>query len=191
VHEIYIGGAILYTVGFGMMCLMVKEGKYSAPPEYADGRGGAIAAFKTYGKECFSIEHYWWVFLTRMAIGASWGIGTFGVFGAKSIGLDLEQIGHLGGINSLVMSVAILGSGWLADRFHPIRVVLVGFVLQTITTPIGLIWVFWHPAPTVVYWFSLINSLARGVRGWRRSSCITCSRAGNHWAATIIIRRRC
>ncbi|MFA5205364.1 MAG: MFS transporter [Lentisphaeria bacterium] len=162
-HEIYIGGAILYTVGFGMMCLMVKEGKYSAPPEYTDGQGGMLAAFKTYGKECFSIEHYWWVFLTSMAIGASWGIGTFGVFSSKSIGLDLEQIGHLGGINSLVMSVAILGSGWLADRFHPIRVVLVGFILQTITTPIGFIWVFWHPDPNVVYWFSLVNSLVIGV----------------------------
>lgn len=162
-HEIYIGGAILYTLGFGMMCLKVKEGKYPPPPEYVDGQGGVLSAFKTYGKECFSIKHYWWVFLTSMAIGASWGTGVFGVFGAKSIGLNLEQIGQLGGISAIVMSFAILASGWLADRFHPIRVVLIGFLLQTIWAPTGFLWLFWHPSSSVVFWYSAITGLLVGV----------------------------
>jgi len=47
---IFIGAAVLYTVGFGAMCLFVKEGSYPSPaPLLGDGKGLACAV-QTYFK---------------------------------------------------------------------------------------------------------------------------------------------
>jgi MFS family permease len=78
---------------------------------------------------------------------------------SQSIGLDLDQIGKLGGITAVVVGVSIVFSGWLADRYHPLRITLIGFVLTTLITPLGLIWLFWHPSPQVVFWFCAISNI--------------------------------
>ncbi len=39
----------------------------------------------------------------------------------------------------------------MADRFHPIRVVIAGAVLQTVVTPLSLIWLFWQPSSQVAF----------------------------------------
>ncbi len=45
--EIFVGAAILYGVGFTLMCFNVKEGLYPPPPPYVGGQVGPIAAIKT------------------------------------------------------------------------------------------------------------------------------------------------
>ena len=46
------------------------------------------------------------------------------------------------------MAVLIPVSGWLADRFHPIRVVIAGYAVNLlISLPASMVWLFWHPAP--------------------------------------------
>jgi MFS family permease len=73
--------------------------------------------------------------------------------------LDLTQIGRLGGINAFVGGLSILLSGWLADRYHPIRITFIGFILSLLTIPIGLIWLIWHPTPQIVFYFCAATGL--------------------------------
>jgi MFS family permease len=157
--EIFIGGACIYTFGFGLMCLFVREGQYPPPPKYVDGQHGLVAAFKTYGKECFSITHYWYVFIIGICMGAMAAMGTFGLYFSLSIGLNISQIGKLAAVGNIVGMFTIVLSGWLADRYHPIRITLIGYILSTLTVPISLVWLFWHPSSQTVFYFSLVISI--------------------------------
>jgi MFS family permease len=162
--EICVGAAILYVLGFGMMCFHVKEGQYPPAPKYVDGQSGPFSAIKTYARECHSLSHYWYVFLVGMSWAGACAVGTFAIYYNQAIGLNLDQMGKLNGTVSITMSLAILISGWLADKYHPIRIVIVGYILQIcVALPLGLIWLFWHPSSNVVFYFSLVMSIVISV----------------------------
>lgn len=151
--EIYCGAALLYLVGFGMMCLNVREGSYPPPPPYAGDQSGFVAAVKTYALECHSLWHYWYQFLITVLGSIAGGGAMFMVFFYQSTGLDLAQIGKVNFAITLATSLLILGSGWLADRYHPIRIVLAGSLMQVfLVLPIMMIWLFWHPPAQTAFW---------------------------------------
>ena len=161
--EIMMAAALLYFLGFGAMCLFVKEGEYPAPPPYVGGKHGALAAMKTYGTECSGLAHYWYLFLMGASIAMVWSTGMFTIFYNKTIGLDLVAIGQIGAIGSVAGLIAIPISGWLSDRYHPIRVVIWAFALQIIVaTPLASIWLFWQPSPQVVYWVMALQAVIVG-----------------------------
>jgi MFS family permease len=156
---IFVSVGLLYLVGFGLMCLKVKEGKYPPPPPYIGGETGAIAAIKTYGKECLGASHYWMLFLASMGVRAFYVTIVFNVFLYQSLGLSLESAGIIFFAYRISSAVAIPISGWLADRFHPIRVVIAGAILQTVVTPLSLIWLFWHPSSQVAFYVVLAMNI--------------------------------
>lgn len=151
--EIFIGVGLVYFVGFGLMCLNVKEGEYPPPSPYLRGGPRLVAAAKTYFEECHRVPHYWYQFLCT-AFGALAGGGTaLMIFFYQAIGLGLDQVGKLNACLTVATALLILGSGWLADRIHPIRVVLIGVFLNTfVGIPILLIWLVWAPLPPVAFW---------------------------------------
>ena len=93
--EIIVGAGILYFVGFGLMCLKVKEGQYPPAPAYIDGQSGPFAGIKTFFKECHSLRHYWYVFLSSFFNMLALMVGTFMLFFYQSTGLSLVQIGRI------------------------------------------------------------------------------------------------
>lgn len=122
---IFVGLGLLFGAGFSLMCIMVKEGEYPPPPVHA-GRVTMAGRFydpvRIYVRECYSHPYYRWVFLAGMlgSIAAA-PVNTFSVFYAKSLGMSMERYGKLLVIGfgvSLVLSYLL---GWLADRFHPLR----------------------------------------------------------------------
>ncbi|HKB90658.1 MAG TPA: MFS transporter [Opitutaceae bacterium] len=153
--EIIVGAGALYFFGFGLMCLKVKEGAYPPPPTSGDGAGSAIAAVKTYGRECLGLSHYWYLFLANMGIVVAYSASIFSVFFYKSVGLALEDVGRLAFADRLAMAVAMPVAGWLADRYHPIRIVIAGLALQVLVSPIMLIWLFWQPSTQMVFYVLL------------------------------------
>lgn len=154
--EIFIGAACLYLFGFGIMCLKVKEGDYPPPPPYDGGQTGSIGAIKTFVKETHAFPHYWWVWLSSFISSIGLGVAMFGLYFSLALGLSMHQIGVIAGCSGVAVSVMTLAAGWLADRYHPIRVVLAGNLLASlVATPLGLIWLFWHPGPTLIFWVSL------------------------------------
>lgn len=151
--EIFLGAGILYFVGFGLMCLNVKEGDYPPSPEYVDGKSGPFSAIKTFIKECHTLKHYWYQFLTAVLYTMGICIGVFMLYFYESTGLNLDQIGKINGYSTITIGLLIPFSGWLADRYHPIRVVIVGYLMQIlIVLPASMVWFFWHPSPNVAYW---------------------------------------
>ncbi|HWB54282.1 MAG TPA: MFS transporter, partial [Tepidisphaeraceae bacterium] len=159
--QIMAGAAILYLFGFGLMCLNVREGEYPSPPENTDGQIGPIAAIKTYARECLALPHYWYIFLASICLGGVMASSAFMLFFYQSTGLTLAMIGVVIGVRSITTGVMVLGAGWLADRFHPIRVVIAGLLLQVLLAmPASLLWLFWRPSPTTSYWLWLILTIA-------------------------------
>ena len=147
--------SLLYFFGFGLMCLMVKEGEYPPSPAYVDGRANVISAVKTYAKECLTLPHYWLVFLTTCfsTVSAAAGAGGFMLFFYESTGLGLRQVGEVVGAVNIAVAIMIPFSGWLADRFHPLRVVIVGYWINLlIVLPATLVWLFWHPGAHIAFW---------------------------------------
>jgi maltose/moltooligosaccharide transporter len=174
--EIFLGAALLYLTGFGLMCYFVKEGEYPPPPPYIGGQTGPIAAIKSYGLETHAFSHYryrWLAsFFSRMGGGVAF---TFNLYYLLAIGLSAQQIGIVNGSVYIVGSFCTPFAGWLADRYHPIRVVLVGAAIGTFAaTPLGLIWIFWHPSNSIVFWVTLLVKFSWQALATRLAAC------GNH-----------
>ncbi len=161
VTEIMCGAAVLYAVGFTLMCLNVKEGDYPPPPLNDGGGSGAVAGARTYIRECHSLPHYWYLWAATCINSIGAGIGMYSLFMNQKLGLSLEQIGEIGGAMGLVGAVSILASGWLADRYHPLRVVLAGAILSlAILLPANLLWLFWVPSSNqTVFWLSILMAV--------------------------------
>jgi MFS family permease len=159
-NTIMVSIAVLYLVGFGLMCLNVREGEYPPPPGYSQNRRGFLAAVKTFAVECHAFRHYWYVFLIGIGAGGTLAAANFALYFNQAIGLSLEQIGNLNGTLNVATSLLILISGYLADRYHPIRVVAGGLIFQVLlATPVTMIWLFWHPSSHMTFVVSMVISV--------------------------------
>lgn len=161
--EILVGAALLYLVGFGLMCLNVREGSYPPPPPYVDGGVGPWAAVKTYARECHSFRIYWDLWLSTFLGCIGGGVITFNLLFQLAIGLSLAEIGEMNGTLSLATGALILVSGWLADKYHPIRISLAGMLLGLLVVlPANLVWLFWHPSPRMTFWVAMFINVGLG-----------------------------
>jgi maltose/moltooligosaccharide transporter len=126
--EIYIGIAILYFFGFGLMCWKVKEGQYPAE-EDREEHIGFLDKVKTYVNECFRSHP---IYLNYYLFWAAWyigPIGSFQFFFAKQIGITIEQFAAFSAYLALAQTIAHYPFGMLADRFHPMRLIIFGVIL--------------------------------------------------------------
>ena len=149
--EIFLAAAAIYLVGFGLMMLFVREGKYPPPPPYVGGHKGPLAAILTYGKECHSHAHYWYFWMLTFIGSIGGGVAALNLYFLERIGLDLNQIGRIDAISTWAVAIMVLGVGWLADRYHPIRVIIAASLLGLLVTPVNLIWLIWHPPADAIW----------------------------------------
>ena len=161
-REIYIGAAVLYFVGFGLMCLKVKEGQYPPPPD-SDLAPSLLRDIKTFGRECFSVPFFWLIFLGTMFGAISGTIGVFNVFSLQSLGLDLEQIGKMGAFYGIMIAVCLTFAGVLADRWHPVRVDAYVNAFSFFFMFTNLLWIFIDPPTSAIFFWVLVGSSAFGV----------------------------
>ena len=146
--EIFIGSAVLYGVFFVAMCLRVKEGEYP-PPEVTEGKGWkkAVANVRTYVVECYSYRFYWWIILGNIFWAVSFAMTAFRVFFAESVGLSLDQFGKLMGVAGIVSMFVLYPAAVLADRWHPIRVILIGLAGLLLVVPLQLVFLIFDIPP--------------------------------------------
>jgi MFS family permease len=121
---IFITLGLLYGIGFSLMCVMVKEGEYP-PPSPAPAGGLAarlLGPIKAYVKECASSPYYIWLFAAIMLGNLAFQpVNAFDVPYMKSIGMETEQFGHLRALSYTISLVLAFNIGWMADKFHPLR----------------------------------------------------------------------
>jgi len=147
---IFLGAAAVYFVGFLSMCLGIKEGEYPPAPLLGEGFWRKL---RTYAKECLSHRLYICMFVHNIFWSVSSACATFTVFLQRdSLGLNLGQIGAIAAAVSGVQMVLSYPAGMLADRFHPMRVMVwIKFGLVAIV-PLNFIWLFGNFPPRTAYY---------------------------------------
>jgi len=153
---IFLGGAVLYFVTFPLLCLFVKEGEYPPPPLNLDGKTGVISGLKTYGLECYSHRFYWLYYMYTGFTSIGVTILMFGIFFMQEMGLTMAQIGQLTGLGGIWTVALYYFGGMLADRFHPLRMLIVGVACNTVLGMTGLVWLFITPSPHTFFLVSLV-----------------------------------
>lgn len=145
---VFLGIGFLYLVSFTAMCLRVKEGTYPPvpPPTEEDRSAPGLLRFGravgTYLRECFSHPYYRWFFLSIALISMAFQpINVFYVPYAKKLGMSAELIGKFFALQLFLSLLQAYPLGWLADKFHPIRVTIVSLVLYTIATLVTFLFV--------------------------------------------------
>lgn len=115
---------VVYGVAFYWVCRRVKEGEYPPAPPPRDG--GRIEEVKGYFRDCFSNTYYLSVFVA-LTLGALYlaPVNIFAIPYAKSLGMSMDTFGKCLAITYTVSLCIAYFIGWLADRFHPLRVVMV------------------------------------------------------------------
>ncbi len=145
---IFVAAGLLYFAGFVMMCLQVKEGEYP-PPAPHPANGGVLSRISTYAKECLQQRLFVLLYLHTMIWTLASACTTFLVFLYLSLGLTMAQVGILAGIGSVATGVLAYPTGMLADRFHPMRVMVGLKIGMVVWMPLNFIWLFTHFAPRV------------------------------------------
>jgi MFS family permease len=132
---IFVGAGVVYGFGFTLMCLMVKEGDYPPAPPMDAGRNirGVLQGIKTYFQECFGNTYYWWFFGAHTVAGmATAPVNLFSVFFAKTVNMDLQLYGNVLALTYCISLVLAYPLGWLADKFHPLRLGIVSLFLYAL-----------------------------------------------------------
>jgi maltose/moltooligosaccharide transporter len=139
---IFLCVATLYLTGFTLMCLMVKEGEYPPPEKLSDKRWDLLGAAKTYCRECLQHRIYIYFFLHNMFWSLALACDIFLVFLYLSLGLTLQQLGWIAGAIGAANFFLSYPAGGLADRFHPLRVMVWVKIGLLCIAPLNLIWLF-------------------------------------------------
>ncbi len=127
---------VLYGIGFYWVCLRVKEGSYPPPPPPATG--GRIQEVKSYFRDSFRQPYYIAVF-SFLTLGnlCFLPINAFSIPYANSLGMSMDHFGKCLAITYTISLFLSFFIGWLADRFHPLRVSMVALVIYTVTSIAG------------------------------------------------------
>ncbi|HEY8967093.1 MAG TPA: MFS transporter [Candidatus Methylacidiphilales bacterium] len=157
---VFLAIAVLYGVGFLLMCLKVKEGEYPPPPEPRGGQRGFFAAAAAYFKDGFGNPYYLWYFA---AVGfgnlATLPFNLYSFYYAQSMGLDADAFGKCIAATyacSLLLSYPL---GALADRVHPLRLTLACLALYAVVMACGGL--FARTTPLFVAFF-ILHGVASG-----------------------------
>jgi MFS family permease len=157
-RAIFIAAAVVYFVGFMLMCLKVKEGQYPPPPQNVGGKKGIWAAAQTYCLECYTHRFYWDFFLMNSFVQLSSCVNAFNLLYILSLGVTLKQLGYIGGVAGIVSLVLLYPAGMLSDKFHPVRIMYVALVGRLLGAAFGFIYLFYDFTPNTVFIITCIST---------------------------------
>lgn len=164
-REIMLGGAVVYAIGVGIMCFMLKEGEYPPLSEEDKRQSNGIAGVITFLKESFSHKFYWLRFGITAMTAISGLIYVFGIFLSQEMGMSLTDIGNfnfVNGIASLIIAAILTYfAAIFIDSWHPVRITLYGAFFVSCSMLVGCKYLF-LTFPVGVYFYS---TLAVGMIG--------------------------
>ena len=158
-REIFIGAAVLYLVGFGMACLMIKEGEYPPVEGESDTSTRGMKGIKTFFRESFSHKLYWLRFISASFSAFAGAIGMFVIFFNREMGLSLDQIGKLGAIGSIASMAAMYCMSIFVDRWHPLRITVYGALFGVLGSFMSMVWIFVTIPGNYFFWLNVGNVL--------------------------------
>ena len=158
-REIFIGAAVLYLVGFGMACLMIKEGEYPPPEGEDDDSSKGLKGIMTFFRESFSHKFYWFRFLSTSFASVVGAIGMFTIFFNQEMGLSLDQFGKIRAISSIAMMAAMYFMSIFVDRWHPLRICVYGAVFGVLGNSMSMVWIFVTLPGNYFFWLNIGNAV--------------------------------
>lgn len=139
--QVYVDISLLYAAAFYLIVWRVKEGDYPPPPPKPPGRRLG-ATIKRYVKECYShpfylnfysLSFFFWGSLVPLSFIVFFATEAGRPGYAPTLGLSLAEFGRVKGWTFLIQIPVFFAAGPLCDRFHPIRVGLVGLFLISVS----------------------------------------------------------
>lgn len=158
-REIFLGTTVLYFIGFGIVSLTVKEGKYPPIEGESEKSNKGLQGIKTFFKESFTDKFYWLIFSGLAFISIASAIGTFDIFFKREMELSLDQIGKMTAITGVVMTIAVYFGAIFIDRWHPLRVTVYVFVFNLVAIAMNWIWIFVSLPGNYFFWLCLGGNL--------------------------------
>lgn len=157
-REIFIGTAVLYFIGVGMMCFFVKEGEYP-PISASDGKlARGWEGFKTFFRESFCHKIYWAKCIFRGVGFVGVAAGAFSIFFLKDMGLSLDDVGKAGAIVSVAgIALAYFASVFI-DRWHPLRIITYSSVFAVVFAASSWVWLFVTLSPKAFFWLYMLGT---------------------------------
>ena len=167
IASIYLIAGLLYGSSFFLLIWKVKEGEYGAPPPkqpflkivsgYFTESFGNVFYLKVYSMAfCFwSAIVPFWTFLVFFGTNPGQNSGY-----APTLGLSLEEFGQLRGWCALIQMPIFFLMGPFVDRFHPLRVGLVGLLLSSLAFFANFFFV--HDQASFTFWL-LTNFVAMSI----------------------------
>ena len=158
--HVYVLIALLFTSAFILIAWKVKEGEYPPPPPKPSG--GPIGAIREYFQTCFchrfylnffSVTFFYWASLVPLGFVVFFGTAAGRAGYAATLGLSLAEFGEVKGWTFVVQVAVFFAVGFFVDRYHPMRVALVGMLLTALTY-FGCFW-FVSNKHTLLIWWSL------------------------------------
>lgn len=140
--EVYFIAAVLYCSAFLLMCWRIREGGYPPPPAHVDGGAGLLSGIKTFFKESYSHKFYWLFYLANTSWALVFAIGSFAILQAGSIGIDLEFYGKVIAVSGVVTAALMYPAGVLADRIHPLKVLVASSIAVLFVQILWLVFLF-------------------------------------------------
>jgi maltose/moltooligosaccharide transporter len=161
---IYTGTALFYGLSFILLVWQVKEGEYP-PIDDSSKHDSFITSLKKYIKECFAIPFYlklysivlffWAGFIPFMTFIVFYATGTKSGY-ATSLGMTLDAFGKVRGWTFMLQIPLFFAAGYFIDRFHPLRVIIVGIAGCALTYFFSFFLVY--NSTTLLIWL-LLNSI--------------------------------
>ena len=159
-REIFTGVSLLYFIGFGMVCLLIKEGEYPPVEGEAGKDNKGWGGLRTFFKESFSHKFYWFKFISTSFAVIAECIFVFRIFFNQEMGLSLDQIGKMVAISSVVTMAAIVFMATFVDRWHPLRLTTYSAVFGVIGSVVSGVWLFATLPGEYYFWIGLGGALA-------------------------------
>jgi Na+/melibiose symporter-like transporter len=157
-REILVGAALLYFIGFGLACLMIKEGQYPPPSDKERDQSKGFRGLLTFFRESFSHKFYWFRFFSTAITAIAFAISPFNIFFNQEMGLSLAQIGYIAGLSSVIQMSAMYLMAIFVDRWHPIRICAYGAIFTAVGTAISMVWLFVTIPGVYFFWMNMGNA---------------------------------
>ncbi|MEI8245714.1 MAG: MFS transporter [Lentisphaerota bacterium] len=159
--EIMLWTSLLYLVGFGIVCFMIKEGEYPPVEEIKEEKKPSrFRDLKIFFTESFNNRYYWLVYIFTAVHACAGAIAIFRFFYYQQMGLSLDQIGKLRAIVSVAALVAMYFSAIFIDRWHPVRVNAYLAIFGVAGNLMGWVWLFVSIPGNYFFWMTLGISIA-------------------------------
>ncbi len=141
-HEIFFGATLLYGLGFGLMCFMIKEGEYPPLDQEQSKKIGRFESLRLFFKESFQERFYQLLFISAGVLAFAGVAWSFQVFFLLEMKMTMEQIGSYNGILGIASFVATYFAAIYVDRWHPLRVYTYGIIFNITGPLMNWVWLF-------------------------------------------------